>query len=475
MRFAGSKHSCGLLLSLVVAVSPCAAQRAGTFARTGDMVGSRTQHTATLLQNGKVLITGGATYVAGNYSSGELATAELYDPATGTFSATGSMSTARRMHTATLLPDGRVLIVGGFVGSAEIYDPATGLFAQVGSTRWARVGHEAHLLRNGRVLVIGGFAGSYPLIAGAEVYDPATGSFSALGPPNPGNAICDFCPPSVQLANGQVLLNLQRPAQLFDPTTGSYQSTGVATGLESAATLLLNGRVLFTGGGDWGRSKDAEIYDPFSGSFAATGSMTERRVWHTLTLLPDGNVLSTGGETDTCEATSCYFSGTVASAELYDPANGQFAATGTMTVSRGGHTATLLNDGRVLMTGGVAYGGIGVFYGSTASAELYTPATLVAAPNLVAAPEMIAAADTIQLVVTGLADESAISPQVMIGGQVAEVLWFGTPQWSRIWSRWTSPRAVVYVRAPNGMKPGAVSVRVRYMGRSSNEVMIMAR
>ena len=167
-------------LSSLVAVAAGAtalAQSAGTFTATGSMVVARARHTATLLANGTVLIVGGTSPGAGPYA---LATAELYDPSTRRFSATGSMSMPRTSHTATLLPDGRVLITGGnasglsgAAATAELYDPATGRFARRGQMSAPRFGHSATLLKSGKVLIAGGNPDSaYPATATAELYDP---------------------------------------------------------------------------------------------------------------------------------------------------------------------------------------------------------------------------------------------------------------------------------------------------------------
>ena len=172
--------------------------------------------------------------------------------------------------------------------------------------------------------------------------------------------------------------------------TGVFSLTGAMSPCLSTATLLTNGKVLFAGGECIGRSASAVLYDPATGAFASTGDMTSRRVWHSATLLPNGTVLIAGGETEVCTGNSCMFAGSVAGAELYDPSAGTFAATGDMTAARETHTATLLNDGRVLIAGGTSYGGIGIFFGGTASAELYTPSVLVPMPALFLLRAMLA-------------------------------------------------------------------------------------
>jgi hypothetical protein len=218
--------------------------------------------------------------------------------------------------------------------------------------------------------------------------------------------------------------------------------------------------------------------------------MAWRRVWHTLTLLPNGLVLTTGGETDTCTGNLCSFAGSVTSAEVYDPSAGIFQGTGYMAAPRETHTATLLNDGRVLVVGGVSYGGIGIFGGSLASAELYAPDVLVPAPALlslsgdgrgqgsifhagtsyVASPDDPAAVgEVVDISCAGLSTDSVIPPQVAIGGRLAEIVAFrnasGVPTVTQI-----------KVRVPSGIARGpAVPVRLSYIDRSSNEVTLAVR
>ena len=245
-----------------------------------------------------------------------------------TFSLTGSLITARADHTATALPDGRVLIAGGVdlagpLATAELYDPKTGTFSPTGSLITARYNQTATLLSDGRVLVVGGAINSGPL-ASAELYDPKTGTFSA---------------------------------------TGSL----VAARAYQTATALADGRVLVTGGVDLsGPLASAELYDPKTGTFSPTGSLITARVYQTATALPNGRVLIAGG-VGTCPASSCRG---LATAELYDPKTGTFNPTGSLTTARGFQTATALSDGRVLIAGGASD-----FPASEpfASAELYQP------------------------------------------------------------------------------------------------------
>ena len=160
----------------------------GTWTATGSLIGGRYGHTATLLANGKVVVAGG---IGGEGSAGFLASAQVYDPATGIWTATGSLIGSRHLHTATLLPNGKVLVAGGqgdTVGfaSAQIYDPATGTWTATGSLIGGRLYHTATLLTNGKVLVAGGFGDSGALLASAEVYDAETATSTVIvSSPNP--------------------------------------------------------------------------------------------------------------------------------------------------------------------------------------------------------------------------------------------------------------------------------------------------
>ena len=478
------------LAALVSSAAIATAQPGGTFAPTGSMTAPRSQHSATLLPDGRVLIAGGASS-----DVSILASAEIYDPATATFRATGSLGAARRMHTATLLPDDKVLLVGGYgaggaLASAELFDPATGTFSPAGSLITARGGHTAVLLPTGKVLIVGGYGvNAYPDIAAAELYDPATGTFAEAAA-YVGRNGCDFCAPSVPLSDGTVLFPGQHPAQLYDPARDAFSPIGTMLHEQSTAALLMTGQVLFAGGAPIGRIADAELYDPATHAFVSTASMAAPRVWHTLTLLPTGMVLAAGGETDTCTGSACIFAGTLATAELYDTAAGAFVATGSMTTARETHTATLLKDGKVLFAGGVAYGGIGIYYGATVSAELYSPDMPVPAPvlnsvsgdghgqgaifhagtrNLVTVDDPAAVGESVDIYCTGLGAGSVIPPQVAIGGRMATLLSIaevpGAPGVNQ-----------VRVRIPSAVGPGpAVRVRLSYIDRPSNEVTIGVR
>ena len=334
----------------------------GVFTPTGSMSVARDSPSATLLPDGRVLVVDGWD---GNRS---LASAELYDPRSGSFSPTGSMSVARLFPSATLLPDSRVLLAGGSefngpLASAELYNPRSGTFSPTGSMSVARGFPAATLLLDGRVLVVGGVNDNGSL-ASAELYDPQTGSFSPTG----SMSVARDSPPATLLPDGRVLVvggSLDASAELYDPQTGTFSPTGSMSVARSfpdsfpAVTLLSDGRVLVAGGrNDNGSLASAELYDPRTGSFSPTGSMSVARDSPSATLLPDGRVLVVGGLGEGITA--------LANAELYDPRTGTFSPTGSMSVAREGPSATLLPDGRVLVVGGRDAGGTPL-----ASAELF--------------------------------------------------------------------------------------------------------
>jgi hypothetical protein len=302
----------------------------GDWTLTGALNTPRSTHQATLLTNGKVLVVGG-----GNGTVRSLGGAELYDPATGTWTVTGSLTTGRVGHTATLLLNGKVLVVGGerydgthsfSLGSAELYDPATGIWTASGSLNEAHEYHTATLLPNGKVLVAGGFNDVSPWttqLDSAELYDPVAGTWTLTGPLSDGRSSHT----ATLLLNGKVLVagggvwgfnsNVfpLDSAELYDPANGTWTLTGASTLARWAptATLLANGHVLVAGGQDsWAFPfSSAEEYDPVNGVWSSTGSMMTNRSDHSTTLLANGKVLAAGGN-----------NGYLSSAELYDPGTG---------------------------------------------------------------------------------------------------------------------------------------------------------
>jgi hypothetical protein len=342
------------------------------FKPTGVMAGPRIAHTATLLSSGEVLVAGGT-----DGSGMPIATAELYDPTHGTFSPTGSMATARAHYAATLLcdlsappcMDKRVLVTGGLditgnpLTSAELYDPSTGKFSSTtGSMQFVHASHTATLLKTGKVLIAGWGNAS------AELFDPVTGTFTATGSMLEGRVSHT----ATLLKNGKVLVTggiqgappattVLAESELYDPVSGSFSQTlgHLANARQwHTASLLADGKVLVAGGmvdNAGTATATAELFDPTTQMFTATkGNLAIARDFHTATVLNDGTVLVTGGDSGT---------GTLATAEVYDPTADTFSPTGSMGSTRESHTATLLNDGTVLVNGGIGSG--------EATAELY--------------------------------------------------------------------------------------------------------
>jgi Galactose oxidase, central domain/Kelch motif len=323
------------------------------------MTVARYAHTATLLSNGTVLIAGGC------YAGGDcVSSAEIYNPSTGTFTATGSMLSKRWGHTATLLPSGSVLITGGCTGggtclaTAELYNPNTGTFSMTGnSMSAARYTHAATLLDSGLVLVTGGCRESGNCNLSADLYNPNTNLFAATG----NMEYQRWGQTSTLLQSGSVLIaggctgggDCLASTELYNPSTGTFTLSGtmVDARYDHTATLLATGYVLMAGGcsGNGTCRATAELYNPTTGTFAATGNMTIVRYAQTAASLFDGTVLIAGG----CESSgNC-----TASAEIYNPTSGSFAAVGSMTSKRYSYTATLLTNGKVLEAGGCTGGG----------------------------------------------------------------------------------------------------------------------
>ena len=358
----------------------------GTFSLTGSLAQPRAEHTATLLPDGRVLVVGGFDVRQQDSST---STAEIWDPDTDTFSLTGSLAEPRKSHTATLLPDGRVLVVGGHgdddaegtattITSAEVWDPSTGAFSPAGSTAMGGTAFVT-LLPDGRVLVV-----SDDFLAAAEVWDPATSTFSPADSPllamsmTSGPDDLEGGQRATALADGRVLIISDEDpygyadpasAEVWDPVTDTFSPAGSsALGRIRRSTLLADGRVLFLGEHSTsdGDMTSAEVWDPATSSFRPAGSFPGGyRGMNTVTALADGRALIVGGCTyrQICYE---YFD----SAEIWDPASETFGPTGSPAVTRMRHTATALPDGRVLVVGGWEYCHAGTV---RASAEVWEP------------------------------------------------------------------------------------------------------
>jgi hypothetical protein len=383
------------------------------FVPTGSLNTPRASHTSTLLTNGMVLIAGG-------YNGKLLASAELYNPATGAFTPTGNLNTARLYHTATLLNNGMVLIAGGsdhngnVLTSAELYNPATGTFTPTGSLNTARELHTATMI-NGIVLIAGGHS-SDGALSSAELYDPASGTFAPTGSLN--NARLSHT--ATLLNDGTVLMaggydksgSPSATAELYNPAAAKFvpAMSMNAARYRHTATLVNGGQVLLAGGEDSNGNAIAstELFNPSTGTFLPGGAMNTARILHSSTLINNGTDLVAGGY-----GSNIYLN----AAEVNDPTAGSFASTGSLNTARYLHTATLLNNGMDLVAGG---------YNSTgylSSAELYEPATLTP-PNLVSialspANPSIPLDTTQQFVATGTFSDGTTQ-------QLASVTWISS-------------------------------------------------
>ncbi|MBV9169445.1 MAG: protein kinase [Chloroflexi bacterium] len=287
----------------------------------------RSQHTATVLHDGRVLLVGGKN------GPTPLATGQLYDPASNAWTDTGPLATSRFAHSATLLSDGHVLVVGGqdsethYLDTAEVYDPGTNAWSPAGTLATARAYHDAVLLTDGRVLVTGGHnATATGFLDSVEIYDPASNGWTAAA------------------------------------TMASQRSN-------HTSTLLANGQVLVVGGFGTNSETTAEKYDPLTNTWSPAGSLAEGRLEHTANLLPNGQVLVVGG------ANSFTRGGFLASAERYDPGTNTWSVAAPLASARSGQTATSLPGGQVLVVGGLKESGN--------TAELYDPTANSWAPAIV--------------------------------------------------------------------------------------------
>jgi hypothetical protein len=400
-------------LTVTPPIGPTVQRQASVTVASGNatMSNGRAYHSETLLPNGKVLLVGGVPVLSLFGSWSVTGTADLFDPASGLLNPTGSLGTARWAHTATLLNNGKVLIAGGFYDktngtpTAELYDPATGLFtATSGQLHFARGGHTATLLPDGKVLIVGGYSGktnniaNYP--AQCEVYDPVANSFDAptgllLNNVRGGHRATPIYNTSFPAAAAVQALGLINPPENRVLISGGYSAAGFVTPLEwylvgsstfttgtlpsliggrvfHTAVLLPNNKVLLAGGGDKitvpvSAVTTAELYDVAANTIAATGSLSSGRAAQTSTLV-NGKVLVAGGITG--------YGGLLGGAiyttiESYDPATAVFTTLGaTMAAGRAFQTATLLGNGTILFAGGVNASASGYILNSV---EQYSP------------------------------------------------------------------------------------------------------
>ena len=341
--------------------------------------------TATLLRDGRVLVASGWRQ---DLIPASLQSAEIYEPNSGIWSPTMDMAGKHLESTATLLMNGTVLVTGRaigsdgeFHGSSEIFDPATGLWSPTeGQPSRSRSGHSAVRLSDGRVLVVGGrevLLGSSTRSLVPEIYNPSTGGWSSAE----DMATDRIRPVAILLTDGRVLVaggSSLSSAELYDPVAGEWSgAASMSTGRVSPKAMRLqSGKVLVVGGtdqtGNAARGNTSvEIYDPIEDTWSTTGSIAQPGRWgRWIVLLRDGRVLAGGGGTGTQLSIKSYHIGCGQCVEIFDPGSDTWSSVANMNKARFWGAAALLQDGKVLVVGGIDETGTNL-----RSAEIYDPAT----------------------------------------------------------------------------------------------------
>jgi hypothetical protein len=351
-----------------VTPSPPSPVNVGSWARLASLATGRIDQTATVLQDGRVLVVGGSQEAEAD----QLATAEIFDPKTNVWSAAASMTYPRARHTATQLADGRVLVAGGLGpgrGNSEIYDPRTNAWSPAGNLISARANHQAVRLRDGRVLVMGGRQPGRPL-SSAEIFDPRLRSWASTG----GLLVARDRPEAVLLPDGKVLVtggvsvdvggsldsavlfgSPLATSEIYDPTTKVWiQGPAMSVGrVGHAIAVLGNGDVFVVGG-----TRDpapAEIFDQRSNTWASTTELAPR-IAPVVGVLAGGRVIVAGGLVEKYDPATVQSTGytpvLLDSVDVFDTRRGSWSAAPSMAVARWLATGSMLADGRFLVCGG---------------------------------------------------------------------------------------------------------------------------
>lgn len=358
------RSSCGplllaallLLVSFATGGSPPARADTVQWTPAGSLSDARSGHRATLLDDGRVLVTGGFN------DSTTFASVEIYDPTANSWSASDPLNVPRAAHTATRLLDGTVLVAGGAddgtpLAASELFDPLTGAWTEIAPLNTARLQHTASLLTDGTVLVAGGTDAEGAALASAERYDPATGRWTTAADMRVARRFHSATVPRagvVIVAGGQSGASATDSVEQYDFARDEWVDLASLTTARAshAVAVLANGRMLVVGGvrGFSGNADEAssEVYDPAADAWLPAEPIPYARARHSATTLADGSVLVVGGASTA--------TGPLGDAQRYLPATDTWEMTGALVTARESHTATLLADGDVLVTGGLAGG-----------------------------------------------------------------------------------------------------------------------
>ncbi len=354
-------------------VTPSTAQSPSPWSARAPMIAARSSAPAVRLRSGKVLVVAGDP---GGFDATPRTSAELFDPATNSWSTTGSLPEPRSSFTTTVLGDGRVLVAGGlsasfrWLATTRVYDPGIGTWSAAAPMARARAAGTATLLDDGRVLVAGGSTTGPRALAAAEIYDPASDTWTAARPMK----VARFAHSATALPDGRVVVaggtaggQGFRSTEVYTPSTGRWSTAGDLVSVREndevcckQAVLLSSGRVLVAGGWDLDVLATAEVFDPVTATWSATGRMrVGREAGFSLVRLPDNRILAVGGLDS--------FGG-LKYAETYDESTGRWTRVNDLRVPRYGPSVVALASGSVLVAGGGDQGR------SVRSAELFAPA-----------------------------------------------------------------------------------------------------
>jgi len=352
----------------------------------------RRGHFTAVLPNGNVLVAGGAT--GDNTISTTTKEYNTGDQRSNTFTATGSLTTARAYHTATLLNSGKFLIAGGYAGGSdyfagcELYDPSTGTWSSTGSLTLGRRDHEAVLLPTGKVLLTGGYnpGGGTAIKVNSELFNPTTGTWGAATSMNTkrqqfGLVWSPLVGKAIAIGGDEGKSTMSETVESYDPYLDTWTNkTSMATGRSGhTVTVLSDGKILVTGGYSASNTvlSSVEVYDPVANTWTTKASMSTARHFHKATLMPDGKVLVTGGA-GTSASSPSYLN----SVEVYDPVANTWTSKASFTTARYRHISILMADGKILLAGGQT--GSGTY---TNTAYVYDPVanTWTAVGNLTVA------------------------------------------------------------------------------------------